>query len=304
MKIKRFLDPFILLSKAERNGAFVLLAVIVALMITRVLLPRFFNLREKEIPVLEKRMEMVKKQIDSLEAIQPKKKKSYPNNPDNSVNNEKSKGNNYFQRIPSVLFEFDPNKVTLSEMDSLGFPKYAAQNLISYRNKGGKFYKTEDVKKIYGVDSMLFIALEPYIVIESQSRSTVFLELNSTDSLSLLALSGIGPKLASRICKYRKQLGGFVSVEQLKEVYQFPEETYNAIAPSLKVDTKLAKKINVNFADVNELKSHPYLDYKIARKIVDYRSKKGFIQSVDVLLRDSILDQKTYDKVHAYFKIE
>ncbi len=304
MKIKRFLDPFILLSKAERNGAIVLLIIIGVLMITRILLPRFFKPGGKDIPVLEKRLELVQKQNDSLDALQPKKKKSYSNYPDNSANKEKRIEYKDFQRSPSVLFVFDPNNVTLTEMDSLGFSKYAAQNLINYREKGGKFYKPEDVKKIYGVDSALFAVLLPYITVESASKQKILLELNSSDSISLIALNGIGPKLASRICKYRKQLGGFVRLEQLKEVYQFSDETYNAVIPSLTVDPNLAKKINVNFADINEMKNHPYIDYKMARKIVDYRSSKGFIKSVDVLLRDSILDQQAYDKIHAYLKIE
>ena len=43
------------------------------------------------------------------------------------------------------------------------------------------------------------------------------LELNSCDSLSLVALPGIGPVLSVRIIKYRNLLGGFAAVEQLRK---------------------------------------------------------------------------------------
>lgn len=45
-----------------------------------------------------------------------------------------------------------------------------------------------------------------------------FLDLNRADSLDLEALPGIGPTLAGRILAYRRRVGGFGSVEQLREV--------------------------------------------------------------------------------------
>ncbi len=60
-----------------------------------------------------------------------------------------------------------------------------------------------------------------------QRKSSV--DLNSCDTSDLAALPGIGPVLSVRIIRYRKLLGGFASVEQLKEVYGLSEETYDRI---------------------------------------------------------------------------
>ncbi len=83
-------------------------------------------------------------------------------------------------------------------------------------------------------------------------------EINSCDSASFEALPGIGPVLSARIVKYRKLIGGFVSVDQLREVYGLPEETFNLVSSGLTVDTLAIKKIKVNKAEFSELIRHPY----------------------------------------------
>ncbi len=55
-------------------------------------------------------------------------------------------------------------------------------------------------------------------------RKRPILNLNICDSASLEALPGIGPVLSSRIIKYRNLIGGYVSVDQLKEVYGLPKK--------------------------------------------------------------------------------
>jgi competence protein ComEA len=45
-----------------------------------------------------------------------------------------------------------------------------------------------------------------------------YLDLNAADSLSLVALPGVGPATAARILAYRRQHGRFARVEELGEV--------------------------------------------------------------------------------------
>lgn len=57
----------------------------------------------------------------------------------------------------------------------------------------------------------------------SFSYKPFFIDVNKADSAGFEKLYGIGPKLASRIVKYREWLGGFTHVEQVKEVYGIAE---------------------------------------------------------------------------------
>lgn len=66
---------------------------------------------------------------------------------------------------------------------------------------------------------------------KSSSYDTVRVELNSADTTELKRLRGIGSVLSARIVKYRTKLGGFSSVEELKNVYGLSDETYQSILP-------------------------------------------------------------------------
>jgi DNA uptake protein ComE-like DNA-binding protein len=65
----------------------------------------------------------------------------------------------------AALFTFDPNTVTLSELLSLGLSERQAKTLINYRSSGARFRKPEDLKKVYGIDSVTSARLLPWIKI-------------------------------------------------------------------------------------------------------------------------------------------
>lgn len=67
----------------------------------------------------------------------------------------------------------------------------------------------------------------------SYNYDTVRVELNSADTTELKRLKGIGSVLSARIVKYRKKLGGFTSVEQIRNVYGLSDETYHEILPHI-----------------------------------------------------------------------
>lgn len=113
------------------------------------------------------------------------------------------------------------------------------------------------------------------------ARRTI--EINSADTSAFIALPGIGSKLAARIVLFREKLGGFVRVDQIKEVYGLKDSVVQIILPMLKCDTSLMKKIRINTATEEELKAHPYIRWKLAKAIVSYRDQHGqFTSSADL----------------------
>ena len=81
------------------------------------------------------------------------------------------------------------------------------------------------------------------------------------------------------ITAYGKKLGGYVAVEQLREIEGFPED---ALAYFV-VSNPQPERMNLNELTLNQLRQHPYLNYYQARAIIDYRRLKGNIQSLDQL---------------------
>jgi DNA uptake protein ComE-like DNA-binding protein len=63
------------------------------------------------------------------------------------------------------------------------------------------------------------------------------INLNSCDSAMLETLPGSGPVLSARIIKYRNLIGGYSKIEQLREVYGLPPETYELIRTRVFAET-------------------------------------------------------------------
>jgi competence protein ComEA len=227
------------------------------------------------------------------------------------------KGNNpVISSDTSIHFIFDPNSASFDTLINLGLSEKQARTIISYRNKGGRFNKPDDLKKIYGIDEMTSARLIPLINIQKSARVTrsfhvdssffrkskVMIDLNRTDSAALVKLPGLGPVLSSRIIKYRKILGGYVSVEQLKEVYGLQEATYNILAGKVYADSSFIKRVDINMASLKELSRHPYLDKYDIQAILKYRELKGIISNADELIDNKVLTPQKTKKISPYLK--
>lgn len=95
--------------------------------------------------------------------------------------------------------------------------------------------------------------------------------VNSADTLLLAEIYGLNSYAAKRIYKYRERLGGFYSLEQLKEVYGIDEKLYLRISEWIILDTIELRKIDINNAPFKEVMKHPYIDgYDNTKAIFKY----------------------------------
>lgn len=115
------------------------------------------------------------------------------------------------------------------------------------------------------------------------TRRALTVELNSADTTTLQLLHGVGPAFARRIVRYRERLGGFVSTEQLLEVYGFTPELLAHIAPHLTLDSTHRNRIAVNSVPLKQFIKHPYVDYYFARDLVNLRSRGMIFSTPDDL---------------------
>jgi len=130
------------------------------------------------------------------------------------------------------------------------------------------------------------------------------IELNSCDTIDLYLLRGIGWVYAKRILKYRNLLGGFINKEQLLEVYGMDKNRYNLFSNDVYVDTSKIKKININDnnLDIRILGKHPYIGFKKAYKIINYRKKNGPYSNILQLL--NVIDTNEYLKISKYIDVK
>lgn len=229
---------------------------------------------------------------------------------------------------PGKLSFFDPNKVTFEQLVEMGLREKAAQNLVNYRAKGGKFKKPEDLGKLYGLHPGELKALIPFVQINPEAPTEtiayhqrpwpgetdpkaaqakelplkLIIDVNQADSLTWTMLPGIGGKRAAAILKYRSKLGGFSSVEQVGETFGLPDSVFQKIKPSLTWSEQSMEKLSINEATESQLKSHPYIGWQMAKIIVAYRDQHGPYLSVDDLLKIHIIRKDWLEKVKPYLK--
>ena len=133
-------------------------------------------------------------------------------------------------------------------------------------------------------------------------RKRPVLNLNICDSASLVALPGIGPVLSSRIIKYRNLIGGYVSVDQLKEVYGLPEETFEMISARVEADSLTIREIRINEWDYRQLIRHPYFERSEVSAILKYRELNGRISGIRDMIENNLVSVETAKRIRPYLE--
>lgn len=217
-------------------------------------------------------------------------------------------------------FDFNPNTATYDELIRLGFTSKSASNILAYRNSGGKFYTKKDLKKIYGIslqqiDNVWNLINLPENLLKpekdkpgntnniTQIKSTAPFDLNLADTIALQSIQGIGTVLSKRIIKFRDKLGGFHSGSQLNDVYGLDSLVINRILEKSYINASGIRKINLNTDSLQSLYQHPYIDYKLAKAIYNFRIQRGQLDSVAQIKSIKILDESLYNKIYPYLSL-
>jgi DNA uptake protein ComE-like DNA-binding protein len=210
-----------------------------------------------------------------------------------------------------TLFYFDPNTISTDDWIRLGLSDKQAAVIERYRSKGGQFRSPDDLRKIYVLSDEEKDRLVPYVKIRStgdhiekkRADKSFTIEVNSADSSAFEQLYGIGPALSVRIIKFRRLLGGFYSIEQVGETYGISDTVFQNIRPHLKVNVALINKININEADYETLRKHPYIHAKIAHAIIGYRDKNGRFEDLDQLKTLKPVTDIVFEEIKPYLNI-
>ncbi|WP_243518399.1 MULTISPECIES: ComEA family DNA-binding protein [unclassified Candidatus Cardinium] len=113
-------------------------------------------------------------------------------------------------------------------------------------------------------------------LLQENAAKSAPININSATATQLQAITGITKQLALRVIGYRDKLGGFISLDQYKEIYHLS----NRLQARLKQCTTIPapyspKKISLNEATFQALIAHPYISAALAKSIIAYRKKRG-----------------------------
>jgi DNA uptake protein ComE-like DNA-binding protein len=136
------------------------------------------------------------------------------------------------------------------------------------------------------------------------NQNRPLINLNKCDTSQLISLPGIGPVLSVRIIKYRNLLGGFATVDQLREVYGLSSETFDLIRGRIYADSAEIVRININEASFKELSRLPYFENYEVTAILKFRELKGRIEGVNELKENKLLPPEKAVKIRPYLNFD
>lgn len=127
------------------------------------------------------------------------------------------------------------------------------------------------------------------------------IDINKADSADFEQLPGIGEKLSARIVKYRDRIGGYVKVEQLKEIYGLQDSNFLKFKHLLVIQKEFnPTKIFINKSTYSDLRKHPYISHVFAKSMMAYIKMHGSIKDENELLSIGSVNRDEVVKVLPY----
>jgi len=179
--------------------------------------------------------------------------------------------------LPATFFVFDPNTIDSQQALLLGMSSRQAKTLLKYRSRGGRFYKKEDIFKLYGLDSLLANALVPYIQIHSTTRKEKVwtINLNEASVLEWKQKTALTYLQIQSIQQYQKSHGLFYSIYELPKVYGITDSLFQVLKPHLRVDKNVKNSLNSRTMNFNQWKSLDLFSDQQIFQILALRKKQG-----------------------------
>jgi competence protein ComEA len=329
----KFFWDNIYLTRDERSKLIVLLTIFILLCILKFYTVAFYQ--PSSIPI-DKHI------LDSVEMVCLKKKDQYyakkefnPSKPYASgwKQAKTMREEQDVKKAKTIIsFHFDPNKLSKDSLHLLGFSSYATNSLLKYRSKGGVIRSVDQMSKINGLDEATLKRLSPFVELPEppnnqytndsslpnkkqnsrpveiqknyKRKEPKVFEINSGDTTDFMNLHGIGKIYSQRIINFRKSLGGFFSIDQIKDVWGIEDSLFQTIKPYLTVDPALINKRNINLMDKDSLNKHPYINWNKTKTILAYKSSHGDYQDMDDFYELHLLEDDFVDTMKIYFEIK
>jgi len=271
------LKPYFSFSKTQRIGLLLLFTLFIVVQAIYFLL----NAQPPEkIETGEKQWISLQSEVDSLSR---KKKESVPK-----------------------IYPFNPNFITDFKGYKLGMSVSEIDRLLQFRKSNRFVNSAKEFQAVTKVSDSLLAAMSPYFKFpdwvknkkagygnnkfqnDFKKEKLPVIDINLATQEDLKRIYGIGDGLSERILKEKDKFGGFVSMDQMHDIWGLSPEVIEKLTISFSVKAVPdVNKIRINDASLKELMQFPYFRYSVAKAIITYRSMNGKIANAEDLTKIS-----------------
>jgi competence protein ComEA len=226
----------------------------------------------------------------------------------------------------AALFAFDPNVATAGDFVRLGLSEKLARTILRYRERGGRYRRPEDFRKMYGLAEADYARLEPYLRLpnaggthghtDAQPESPLQLFVfnpNEATEAQLVRL-GIPRYVAARMLRYREKGGVFRTRADVQKMYGLPPDVYRRLEPYIKLPetgppppaagyerrVKTPVVLDVNRATADDWQTLPGIGLTRAERIVRFRERLGGFTSVEQVAETRGLPDSVFQALRAF----
>jgi DNA uptake protein ComE-like DNA-binding protein len=269
------LKQFLNFDASQRKGIFGLFLLIIIMQMVLVFID--FSKLEKETPEKQQWLALQPK-IDSLKSIN--------------------------QTQTPRIYSFNPNYITDFKGYQLGMKPAEIDRLQAFRKTNKFINSAQEFQAVTKISDSLLTKISPLFKFPDwvnnkfnnynnnsykkfpEKEKLVIKDINLATKEDLMKVTGIGVAISDRIISEKNKFGGFVNMMQINDIYGLSPELIEKINQSFKIfNQPNIKKMNINNADLNELKSFPYFKNGLAKKIIIFRSMNGDFKNSEDLIK-------------------
>jgi len=306
--MRRELRQYFVHHRAERRGTVVLLGICITVAVGSLIMPHLYAPEPPDpaaIALFEEALEEVRRTQPTRGATP--------------------------SQDPPKLRSFDPNILSDSGYAAMGFTEKEIEMLRKYMAAGGHFKVKDDFGRLFFMDDARMDSVRPYINLpdalprktparsgaresatkwsdtaryDYYSYNPILADLNTSDTNELKKLPGIGSWYARKIVEYREELGGYVAIGQLLELWKMTPDKIDRFADRVSIAPGHIHTIHVNRATTQRLSGHPYISFAEANKIVTHREENGPFESIDDMVRAGLLNEELRLKLAPYLSFQ
>ncbi|MEI7588352.1 MAG: helix-hairpin-helix domain-containing protein [Chitinophagia bacterium] len=209
-------------------------------------------------------------------------------------------------------FNFDPNTIDSAHALLLGIPPRQISTLLHYRNKGGRFYRQQDLAHWYGLKKDLLEKLMPLVNIRKmdtmevlkQNRITNYkygykysggertkgylihdknpmkeldwtIDINVATANEWMLSTHLSKITIESLLQYKQYLGGFQSVYQISKVYGIADSSFQRLRPHLRVQKTKSGKWIANLMTFEQWKKLELFQDKEIKQLLHFKKEHG-----------------------------
>jgi DNA uptake protein ComE-like DNA-binding protein len=199
-----------------------------------------------------------------------------------------------------TIYPFNPNFISDYKGYKLGMSTQEIDRLHQYRAQNKYVNSAAEFQKVTLVSNAVLRKISPYfkfpewvsakqeksnktfqVFAPREKKEVIVKDINLATKEDLIAIYGIGEKLADKILIEKEKFGGFVSMEQFQFIWGISPEAIQDLQKRFAVkNTNSITKIAINDLSIKELSKFPYFNYSLAKEIVIFRTMNNGIKEI------------------------